>query len=245
MNKEYNILVLGGGSIKGFSILGALQYAKDNDLLNNITTYSGTSIGSIICYLLIIGYSPIEILVCVCVNQVLDHFKNLDLINLVNGKGAVEFIHLQNFLEKLTLDKTEHLLTLEELYTKFGSKLICCTYNLTKQRIEYIDYENHPKLSCITALRMSSNIPLFFEKFWYNNFEYIDGGIADNFPISITDKSGNQILGINTIENSSNIKKSENFMEYILRILYIPFNQANKYSIKNTSERCSIVSIIV
>ena len=50
---DFDTLVLSGGSSKGILILGALQYAYDNFLLNKIYKYIGTSIGSIICFFFI------------------------------------------------------------------------------------------------------------------------------------------------------------------------------------------------
>ena len=68
---DYDTLVLSGGSSKGILTLGALQYCYDNFLLNKIETYVGTSSGAIISFLLIIGYSPIEIMVYICCNGLL------------------------------------------------------------------------------------------------------------------------------------------------------------------------------
>ena len=62
MSENYDTLVLSGGSSKGLVILGALQYGYDNYLLNEIETYIGTSAGAITCFLLAIGYSPLEII---------------------------------------------------------------------------------------------------------------------------------------------------------------------------------------
>ena len=52
-NIHYDTLVLSGGSSKGIIILGCIQYLVDNYLLKGIETYIGTSVGSIICFLLL------------------------------------------------------------------------------------------------------------------------------------------------------------------------------------------------
>ena len=57
----YDTLVLSGSSIKGITFLGALQYLYDNSLLKNVKTFVGTSSGAMISFLLIIGYTPVEI----------------------------------------------------------------------------------------------------------------------------------------------------------------------------------------
>ena len=60
---DYDTIVLSGGSIHGIIVLGCIQYMIDNNILNKINIYIGTSIGSIIAYLLAIGCTPIDIIV--------------------------------------------------------------------------------------------------------------------------------------------------------------------------------------
>ena len=49
---DFNAIVLSGGGLKGFGLLGGIQYMIDNKLFENIKYYSGTSIGSVICFFL-------------------------------------------------------------------------------------------------------------------------------------------------------------------------------------------------
>ena len=73
---DYDTLVLSGGSSKGIMTLGALQYLYDNFLLKNIKNYIGTSAGAMICYLLAIGYTPVEIIVYICKHQLLEKMQH-------------------------------------------------------------------------------------------------------------------------------------------------------------------------
>ena len=76
---DYDTLVISGGSSTGIVTLGSLQYAYDNYFLSKVENYIGTSSGAIICYLLIIGYTPIEIIVYICSHQLMEkiqHFNN-------------------------------------------------------------------------------------------------------------------------------------------------------------------------
>ena len=43
--KNYNTIVIAGGGMKGFAILGVLQYLYQCKLLKNIKKYIGTSVG--------------------------------------------------------------------------------------------------------------------------------------------------------------------------------------------------------
>ena len=74
---KYDTLVLSGASSKGLLTLGGLQYMYDNFLINNVNTYVGTSSGSIIAYFLVIGYTPIEIMMYICTHQLMEKMQHL------------------------------------------------------------------------------------------------------------------------------------------------------------------------
>jgi len=177
---------MSGGGTKGFSTLGALQYMQDNNIISNgdISYYIGTSVGSIISYFLAIGYTPIEIVVYLCSNNVLENIA-ADLSGLLNLNGVYKYSFITKHCEKMTLDKIDYIPTLKQLYDNFGKKLYVCSYNLTKHKREYISYLNYPDMSCLDAIRMSSNIPFIFDDCIYNGDEYIDGGVIDNFPTNL------------------------------------------------------------
>jgi NTE family protein len=237
---HYNTLVLSGGSIKGCCTLGALQYFYDKQMLNKVSTYVGVSIGSIICYLLAIGYTPRELIVYTVTQM--DFQFTFNIMAMTQGSGATSFYKIQEHIEKLTMNKLGTFLTLKALQERFGKTLICSTYNYTKGTVEYLSPETYPDLPCITALRMSANLPLIFDRFEYMGNFYLDGGIADNFPIDVVDFEGKKVLGIymeSKYENSDEWK----ILEYIYRLMFIPINQNTKYKVKNVSERCTILSL--
>lgn len=229
---NYDTLVLSGGSMNGLFILGALQYYQDNKKLEDIFSFVGTSVGSIICYLLIIGYTPIEIMIYLCVEKSI--FENLSKVNFISalkGNGAISFSHIESVLEKMTMDKVGKLLTLQELKNEFGKELYCITYNLTKGKQEIVSHKTFPDLNCIKALRMSSNIPLMFEKCKIDNDYYIDGGISNNFPIHIGESLGKKVLAVSVfletkIENIENIEILEMLNKIMCILLAEPCNLA-------------------
>lgn len=242
---DYDTLVLCGSSAKGILTIGALQYLVDNFLLKNIHTYIGTSSGLIICYLLSIGYTPIEIMVYICTHQLLEKMHNFNIVSMMNGTGACSFSYIQEQLEKMTITKIGFLPTLKDIKIKFEKTLICVTHNLTLNQTEYLSYENNPDLPCIIALKMSSNLPFVFENFKYNGNFYVDGGISDNFAIDIGDKLGKKILGI-TIdieEENFNSNSNMNILEYIYKLMFIPITQSTEYKIKLASSRCKIFKL--
>lgn len=248
---EYNIskhdtLVLPGGGIKGLTILGALQYCFDNFLLTDIVNYVGTSSGSMICYLLAIGYTPTDIITNICCNQIMEKMQHFDLFAMINNLGATTFTSVYEVLEKLTIDKIGYLPTLMDIKQQYNKNLVFITYNLTKNMEECLSYETHPSLPCLVALRMSSNLPLIFENYKYNNNLYIDGGITNNFAIDVGETIGTKVLGIYihyTYSATSNTTNN-NILEYIYKLIYIPIIEQQKNKLEKASrEKCTIVDM--
>jgi len=240
----YKILVLAGASAKGVIFLGILQYLHEQEILSNIDIFIGTSIGAIISYLYIIGYKPTDLSYFLFSSDFLIKLQNLDLLSFINGKGALSYNHIQEHLEKLTIDKLGFIPTFLDLKTLFGKTLICSTYNLTMNCQEYISFENYPHTSCIIGLKMSSNLPLVFERFKYNHCFYIDGGIFDNFPIQIADQ-----MGFETLSFIINQKELDKFppqistLKYIYNLISISMVQYIKEKIKNAPKTNKIFEI--
>ncbi len=242
---EYDTLVLPGGGIKGFNLLGAIQALFDLDKCNSIRLYIGTSVGCIIGYLLAIGYTPIEILTSLYSNRWLDRLQYFNLVAMINGNGASSFTSLHEALEKMTLDKIGQHITLGKLREKFNKTLICVTYNMTTCQTEYLGPDNQPDLPCLTALRMSSNIPLVFDRFKYLDNFYVDGGISDNFPILKGEEMGTKILGLNLsiAPQSLRDEPEDGMIAYFIRLLQTSIVQSTQYKIRLAGPKCTIISV--
>lgn len=242
---NYDTLTLAGGSTKGLMVLGCLQYAYDNFLLNDIKIYVGTSCGAMINYLLLIGYTPIEIIIYICSNRLIEKMAHFNIVAMINSQGASSFYNIHENLEKMTIEKIGFYPTLKELKDKFDKTLVCVTYNITENKTEYLSYENYPNLPCLTAIRMSSNLPLIFENYKYGNSYYVDGGVSDNFAIDIGDKLGNKVLGIllESSESNFNNEKDVGILEFIYKLMFIAISQILEYKLKNVSDKCKIIRL--
>ena len=241
----FDTLVLSGGSAKGMLTLGALQFAYDNFLLKNLEIYIGTSSGAMICYLLIIGYTPIEIMVYICTHQLLEKMQHFNVVAMLQGRGASSFHTIQETMEKMTIEKIGYLPTIKDLYTNYGKTFICVTHNLTEGVTEYIKHDTHGSMPCITALRLSANLPLVFEHYKYGKSFYIDGGISDNFAIDLGDRIGKKVLGITlSSEGQEGAKDIDmNPLELIYKLMFIPISLAVEYKISQASNKCKIIKL--
>ena len=238
----YDTIIISGGASKGIAALGSLQALIDRKLIDNVKKYIGTSVGAIIAYLLCIGYSPIELIICLRKSVIFDELNMFNLGNIMTGDGVTKWSIINIFVEKLTLDKTGFLLTLNDIYEKYGKELVCCTYNQTLRKKEYISYKNNPNLPCLIALRMSSNLPFIFDRFKYMNNYYIDGGIVDNFPLDLLNKE-EKTFAIH-LKNKKILKDQEfKILEYIYDIMCIPLEESDKNKIKNIDDNCTILKL--
>ena len=176
----------------------------------------------------------------------MEKIVHFNIVAMINNQGASSYNTINETFEKMTINKIGFYPTLKDLKDKFGKTLICSTYNLTEQKIEYLSPETHPNLPCITAIRMSSNLPLIFENFKYGSNFYVDGGVSDNFAIDLGDKIGKKILGLYIeTDDKNNFKKENdiNIIEYIYRLMFIPISQSTMFKINNASSKCKIIKL--
>ena len=186
MNIEFDTLVLSGGGIKGFNILGSLFYLHKMGYLHNIKKYIGTSVGYILIILLIFDYDPLEILTEFIKNKFIKRIKIFNFLQMINGKGLINFDIINGIVKEL-LDKKniDSTMTLSELYDLKGFLIYGITFNFTKLREEIICHETFPNMTILEAIRLTSNIPIIFDKYLYNNNIYFDGFISNNFAINL------------------------------------------------------------
>jgi predicted acylesterase/phospholipase RssA len=244
INNKFDTLVLPGGSVKGIFILGALQYCYDNFLLTDVQNYVGTSSGAMSSFLLAIGYTPVEIITQICTSQIIERMQHFDIFAMINNLGATSFTNISEVLEKLTIDKIGYLPTFHDIKHKFNKNLVFVTYNLSKGEVEYLSYETHPTLPCLVAIRMTSNLPLIFENYKYGNNYYIDGGIVDNFSVDVAQNIGNRVLGININFEKVTFSTSDNVLDYIYKLIYIPIKQQQRIKLdKICKKKCKLVGL--
>jgi NTE family protein len=230
----YDTLILAGNSTNAIVTLGALQYLYDNKLLRDIKSFFGTSSGSILNLLLIIGYEPIDILIYICIEKVYKdvqiNFSNM----LLAGKSVMCFEPIKKSLETLIIERVGHIPTMGSLIKTFGKEMVVTTYNLTDDKREYLSSSSNPDLSVLHAIRMSSTFPFLFEPYKYNDKLYLDGGIVDNFPIEYEiGKYGNR-LGIITL--SKKIYSCEfGYIDFIHKLFQVFITTMNNDKINRTN----------
>lgn len=195
---KYKYLVLSGGSIKGISELGAIHKLIEEKLidLKKLKGVAGSSVGSLFGLLIVLGFT---------LDEIWNFIYNLDFKNLVNPdfflllkKNGLETGNLiYNLIEEIIFKKTgnKHL-NFKQLYDISGIRFVVTGSCLTTKEIIYYDYLNTPNFKVALAIRISISMPGFFTPVIIDNCKYIDGGILDNFPMSVFQNEMNETIGI-------------------------------------------------
>jgi len=243
-----NKLVFSGGGIKGIAFIGCLKALKERDILKNIDTFVGSSVGSVISLLVILGYTPeeIETLVLDLDFKSLQDIKPLKLLTsfgIDSGKNMKEKI-CKLIEDKLSLNASEGSasvnsrdITLLELYEKTKKTFVVVTTCLNTHKTEYMDYTTEPDLKVCDAIRMSTSIPFLFTSVTYKNKIYTDGSLLDNYPIGIFEKGDKSYLGFTLFQtdSDSSVKEINSIYSFISNVIYCVFKEleSNKDQTRN------------
>jgi predicted acylesterase/phospholipase RssA len=220
-------LCIGGGGTIGISFIGCIDILEEQSWfsLKNIKIFVGASIGSLLSFLFVLGYSNSEVKEFILRFDLNKIEPKTDCINLFSNHGLD---HGNNIIEIVKTFLKEKLgvreITFNELYKSTGKVIKIVVTNYTKSKTEVLDHLSHPDMSVLLALRMSISIPLIFTPVNYNNCYYIDGGLLKNFPIDLCNPE--TTIGLASVNYNEN--KLGNLLEYINGICQIFFNIENR-----------------
>lgn len=237
------ILVLGAGGIKGLLELGSLLYLESKNILSEVNTFINSSIGSIICLLLVIGYSVCDILDDITRKNIIDSVTDgfFSSINEMRKRGGlIDIKTIKDWLSDRVKSKLGYIPSLGTLYKITGSIFCSVSLNITKRKLVYFNKETYPNLSCIDAALSSICIPFLFGKIKLGGDIYIDGGLVDPYPIHYYDNGNDSILGLYIIYDDKRVleKDVEDNLEYLSSIAHCHAHVLSEESINRSSSKC-------
>lgn len=183
----YENLVIEGGGMKNMACIGAYKYLEEHGHAQNITRFAGSSVGSMISLLFLIGYTSDELF-----HKLLNtNFRNYMITNpfmypynmlfkygLNNGDKMIEL--LSSWMEEKTIDPK---ITFKQLLQQTRKTFVVTGTNISKRKVVYFNPDTYPDLPVLQAVRASINIPFFFTSVKIDGDFYIDGGVLMNFPL--------------------------------------------------------------
>lgn len=232
-------LAFSGGGVKGISFFGVIWEMEKYGYLTNLKRVSGTSIGAFVAAIVALK---------IPISEVIDTMFEFNLNNVKQEYSILNIGKNMSFLDGNTLYElvtillkivnAEHI-TLKEAYSRTRIELIITVTNLNQETVKYLNYKTDPNLKLKKALMMSTALPGVFPRILYNDQEYCDGAVIDNFPTSMLSKNA---WGIKTVKSGTDLPKGPltNF-QYISKLLTIRYENSKH----NTVHIDNIINIVI
>lgn len=225
-------LVFAGGGSRGGVFVGALKYIKESFGVDyglrthELTTIVGTSIGSVIGFMIAIGFSVEKIEAFTKSFHFLEGYDISDSPVL----GLSDGIEFRNVLAKMMhdtlhdhghdesdamasslmasscsddddLDLSRELeMTFDEFHRRTKIDLICTATSITTGQSVFLRARSHKKMRVVDAVFASCCLPILWTPFRYDDDLLVDGGIVNNYPINVlahSEVDPDTILGFN------------------------------------------------
>jgi predicted acylesterase/phospholipase RssA len=213
-------LVVGAGGIRGLGALGLLQKLYENNKMVEVENYAGSSVGSIISLLLLVGYYPIDIFKILCdidFNSLMEDLKfdsfDEPCIGLFSQSKLIYIIKKMISNKNISVN-----ITFQELYNTFNKTLYITGTCVNTIDSVIFSHKTHPEMNVITAIAISTCIPCIFKPIEYNKMMWIDGGCLLSYPIHLFDDDLENTIGIYLNDLYEEIKTFDSIQQYLLNV---------------------------
>ena len=183
-------LVFEGGGVKGLAFPSALQVLSDANILSGVNQYAGTSAGSIAAVLLAVGFTVKELFQIMAKSD-FGKFKDSSTsgsLALFSYYGIYKGDFFLSWIGELIKQKLGAAdATFGDLYLRRRVTVVVTGTCLETRTTEYFHWMNFPEMPLRLAVRISMSIPLFFNAVKFKGCHWVDGGVFNNYPISIFD----------------------------------------------------------
>lgn len=223
-------IVIPGGGPTGIKALGALQYLEEQEYwsINNIETIYATSAGAIISVLLCLKFEwniindyiikrPWNDAFHIGVNEIFEAYSKKGIFD----KNIAEIFYKPFFNAKdISLE-----ITMREFYELTNIEIHLFSLDINSFSLEDISYLTHPDLPLLTAVQMSSAIPVLISPVCIGDKCYVDGGVVCNYPVNqciLRAENIDNIFGIKNsyVKKDNNIVKNEStILEYVMNFI--------------------------
>jgi predicted acylesterase/phospholipase RssA len=224
-----HLIISGGGPIM-IQVLGAIQYLEKNNFINMNTIESiyGTSAGAIVGILICLKFDWETINDYIIKRPWKDVFpiKVQNIFDAYTKKGIFDIKTVEKCFKPLLDAKDIPMdINLEDFYKLSNIELHLFSFEINLYKVEDISYLTHPKLSLMTAIHMSSALPVLVTPVCIDDKCYIDGGMSSNYPLSYCIESGkisDEILGFKNKygEKKDNINMESTLLDFLLSFLF-------------------------
>lgn len=238
-------LALSGGGMRGIAHAGVLKALEENDI--KVDIFAGTSSGSLVAILSVIGFDSTEIL---------ELFKKY-AYSLVGDDSEVIILDNLLFNKKLKFDGLRSGKPIEDLYNKICLEkgysymkdlkipigVVSTDATLEKECVfssvipEDSEYINNIEIG--KAVRASSSFSVVFDPCIYEEKVLLDGGILNNVPVDVARKLGaDKVIAIKF--SSDKVNENSNLIQIGMKTIDL---MSNKISEKNLNDSDLVLTV--
>jgi len=222
-----NIVISGGGP-SGLISYGAIKKLHQLEVWkqSELSAIYATSIGGLIGFLILLDLEWSIIDDYLIERPWVKAFEQVktDILEVIYNKGINGEQMAAIFTKPLLTSKELPIdITLQHLYDKTNIELCLTAVDLNSINgitTELISYKTYPNMTLNCALACTSAVPMIFKPVFYNNKCFIDGGMTNNFPLSLciadTKCKHSEILAFSNIQNNNvlKVRETSSIVEY-------------------------------
>ncbi|MFY9422427.1 MAG: patatin-like phospholipase family protein [Bacilli bacterium] len=197
-----------GGGIKGLAYVGVLRFLEKRGFQFN--KVGGTSVGAVFAALIAAGYNSYEIeeLVNDFNPKILTSMRGRRSEKIINGikkKGLYSIVNFEKYLYSVLKDKKKIYFGSVKRGDEYLLKMVATDIKKRKEVIlpeGLIAYGIDPdSFGIAKGVAMSCSIPLFFQPYRLGEHVFCDGGVVNNFPITLFSDDEIPTLGFRLSES--------------------------------------------
>lgn len=200
---SYTQLVLSGGGCKALVHLGIILKLQKLNKLDNITRFSGSSMGGLIAFLLAINSNIDELYHTLLLDNVLElysilgldqfyyHFKVQNIFSYINSiinDGGILDSNNCKLLNWINIQLTKNNLpincTFLQLFTQTQRELVITGSNLITHSFYYFSHRHTPHMIISKALSITICYPYLYKELTFYKRDFSNSIIPDNLPIN-------------------------------------------------------------
>lgn len=209
--------VFEGGGIKGLAYVGVMRFLEKRGFQFN--KVGGTSVGAVFAALIAAGYNSYEIEVLInefnpSIITGMRGSKSAQIFNGIKRKGLYSIANFEKYLYSVLKEKKKIYFGSTKRGDDYCLKMITTDW---KKRKEVVlpdglkAYGIDPDQFMIAkGVAMSCSIPLFFQPYLLGEHIFYDGGVVNNFPITLFSDDEIPTLGFSL--NNSPLYKTKGLL---------------------------------